>query len=75
MLAIVHWIGGVGLATLSILPAVRRFAEASERLAVCEAIEGRFSAQAKISVTLAGLTGLYITHRLDAWHRFVEPGY
>lgn len=74
VLAVVHWIGGVGLVTLVVLPAVRRLAAPAERLALFEAIEGRFSAQAKVSVTLAGLTGFYMTHRLDAWHRFVEPG-
>jgi hypothetical protein len=26
-------------------------------------------------VTLAGLTGLWMTWRLDAWWRFTEPGY
>lgn len=75
VLAVVHWIGGVSLVTLVILPALRRMARSADRLATFEAIEGRFSAQAKVSVTLAGLTGFYITHRLDAWHRFLEPGF
>ena len=73
VLAIVHWIGGVTLVTAVILPAVRRFAEPSRRLAVFEAIEGRFSLQAKTSVTLAGLSGFYMTARLDAWYRFSDP--
>lgn len=72
VLAVVHWIGGVSLVTVVILPAVARFAEPARRLAVFEEIEGRFARQAKVSVTLAGLSGLYMTHRMDAWGRFAE---
>ncbi|MBB4264903.1 hypothetical protein [Roseospira visakhapatnamensis] len=72
VLAIVHWIGGVFMVTAVILPSVRRLETPERRIAAFEAIEGRFSRQAKISVTLAGLSGLYLTDRLNAWHRFLE---
>lgn len=75
ILAIVHWIGGVALVTAVILPAVIRFSEPSRRAAVFEEIEGRFSVQAKFSVTLAGLSGFYMTWRLDLWDRFADPHY
>lgn len=75
VLAVVHWIGGVSMITAVTLPAVARSLERSGRLAVFEAIEGRFSRQAKLSVTLAGLTGFYMTYRLAAWDRFLDPGY
>ncbi|MEX1155374.1 hypothetical protein [Parvibaculum sp.] len=73
VLAIVHWIGGVMLVTAVILPAVIRFSEPARRVALFEEIEGRFSFQAKFSVTLAGLSGFYMTWRLEAWARFSEP--
>ena len=73
ILAVVHWIGGVALVTAVILPTLRRLGAPSLRLALFTAVEGRFSAQAKVSVTLAGLTGLWMTHRLDAWDRFLDP--
>lgn len=73
VLAVVHWIGGVTMVTAVILPAVRRFAEPARRLALFEAIEGRFARQARVSVTLAGLSGFYMTYRLDAWDRFRDP--
>jgi uncharacterized membrane protein len=73
VLAIVHWIGGVTLVTAVILPAVARFSEPARRAAVFEEIEGRFSFQAKISVTLAGLSGFYMADRLEAWDRFADP--
>ncbi|MBB5518459.1 hypothetical protein [Amphiplicatus metriothermophilus] len=75
VLAVVHWIGGVFMATAVILPAIARLAEPERRVALFEAVERRFSSQAKLSVTLAGLTGFYITHRYDAWGRFLDPGY
>lgn len=73
VLAIVHWIGGLTLVTLVLLPAVSRLAAPAERLALFEAVEGRFSGQARVSVVLAGLSGLYMTWRLDAWWRFADP--
>ena len=75
VLAVVHWIGGVAFVTLVVLPAVVRFSEPHRRAAIFEEVEGRFSLQAKISVTLAGLSGFYMTHRLEAWDRFADPHY
>lgn len=72
VLAIVHWIGGLSLVTLVILPAVSRLATPEQRLETFEAIEGRFAFQARISVVLAGGTGFWMTHRLGAWARFLE---
>lgn len=73
VLAVVHWIGGVALVTAVILPAIARISEPARRIAMFEEIEGRFSRQVKVSVTIAGLSGFYITHRLEAWDRFADP--
>ncbi|HRI99776.1 MAG TPA: hypothetical protein PKV67_03305 [Hyphomonas sp.] len=73
--AIIHWIGGVFFVTLVLLPGVRKLAAPQDRARLFEKVEGAFSGQAKISVTLAGVTGLYMTQRLAAWERFLEPGY
>ncbi|MFZ1413052.1 MAG: hypothetical protein WAS73_00515 [Defluviicoccus sp.] len=75
VIAVVHWIGGVAMVTAVILPAVARLEAKESRLKLFEAIEGRFSGQAKVSVTLAGLSGFYMTHRLAAWDRFLDPGF
>lgn len=75
VIAIVHWIGGVAMVTAVILPAIARLDQAERRLALFAAIEGRFSCQAKVSVTIAGLTGFYLTQRLAAWDRFLDPGF
>ncbi len=68
--AIVHWIGGVSFVTVVLLPGVRRLAAPEDRARLFEQVEGAFSWQAKISVTLAGLAGFWMTHRIDAWGRF-----
>lgn len=72
VLAVVHWIGGVAMVTLVLLPGLMRF-PAAERIGLFEMIEGRFAFQAKLSTLLAGATGFYMTGRLGAWDRFLNP--
>lgn len=36
-------------------------------------MEQRFSAQARVSIPLAGISGLWLTGRMDLWHRFHAP--
>jgi uncharacterized membrane protein len=72
ILALVQWIGGVAFVTGVALPAVSRLAEPARRLFMFEELERRFSKQAKVTVALAGLTGLYMTYRLNAWDRFTD---
>lgn len=73
VLAIVHWIGGVAMVTLVLLPGLTRAVPAAERLPLFEMIEGRFARQARISTLIAGASGLYMTYRLAAWDRFLHP--
>ncbi len=75
VLSIVTWIGGVGFVTTVLFPAIRRSTEPDERLAAFVQFESAFSWQAKISVALAGSSGLYMTWRLDAWSRFASFGF
>lgn len=70
VLAIVIWIGGVAMATTVVLPAVRRGELGEDRLKAFQAIERRFVWQARTAVIIVGLTGLYMTWRLDLWNRF-----
>jgi uncharacterized membrane protein len=64
------WIGGVGFVTTVLFPSIRRSTAPAERLAAFVRFESVFSWQARVSVALAGLSGLYMTWRLDAWSRF-----
>lgn len=72
VLAIVHWIGGVTMVTLVLLPAIMRRVPVEKRLDLFEMIEARFAVQARMSTLLAGLTGLYMIYELDAWQRFSD---
>jgi uncharacterized membrane protein len=69
------WIGGVGFVTTVLFPAVRRGHAPEDRLAAFLRFEAPFAWQARISVALAGLSGFYMTWRLDAWSRFHSPAY
>ena len=71
VLAIVHWIGGLVFVTLVILPSLLEI-EASRRLALFHALEGRFATQARVSTLLAGLSGVYLVYVYDHWDRFAE---
>ena len=75
VLAVVLWIGGVAMVTTVLLPAVRRFKSAEEQVAFFAAVEERFGRQARGTTLLAGASGLYMVHRLDAWDRFASAGY
>jgi len=73
VLGVVHWIGGVAMVTLVILPAIRRTADPRAMLPLFEAVEGRFARQARISVAIVGLSGLYMVEALGLWDRFADP--
>ncbi|VAX15066.1 hypothetical protein MNBD_NITROSPINAE03-1912 [hydrothermal vent metagenome] len=67
VIGVVLWIGGVGMVTTVVLPAVRRFKSAQERLKFFEEVEGRFAWQARFTTQLTGLSGLYMLYSMDAW--------
>jgi uncharacterized membrane protein len=74
VLAITHWIGGLAFVTLVIL-ALAAARPPGEGLTLFNAVERRFAAQVRISVPIAGATGLWMTWRLEIWDRFVDPAY
>ena len=74
VLAVVHWIGGVAMVTLVILPQMRAL-PAADRIATFERLEGRFGAQAKLSTLVAGLSGLWMLWLAGGWGLFLLPGY
>ncbi len=75
VLGVVLWIGGVAFVTTVLLPATRRMKSPEERVAWFEEAEGRFAAQARFTTLLTGLSGFYMVHVLEAWDRFLEPGF
>jgi len=73
VLAVIHWIGGLAFVTLIVLPLAGSRQTAEEALALFESMERRFSAQVRISIPLAGASGLWMTWRWDLWDRFADP--
>ena len=70
VLALVHWIGGVCAVTTIVLPQARRLGDAEAAIEFFESFERRFVSQVRVSIALAGLSGLYMLYALDAWDRF-----
>ncbi len=75
VLAVIHWIGGLSFVTLVVLPLAGMRTTVEETLSMFEIVERRFSAQVRLSIPIAGATGLWIVWRLDLWDRFLDPAY
>jgi uncharacterized membrane protein len=75
VLAVVLWIGGVGMVTTVLLPAIRRTRPAAQRFEAFHALEQRFAGQARVTTLLAGASGFYMLWRLDAWSWFRFSGF
>jgi len=75
VLAVVLWIGGVGMVTTVLLPAIRRSYPAPQRFPVFHAMEERFARQARFTTAVAGASGFYMAWRLDAWDRFTSADF
>ncbi len=70
VLAVVLWIGGVGMVTTVLLPAIRRARAGRERFELFRLIEHRFAPQARLAVLVTAASGLWMLWRLDLWDRF-----
>lgn len=75
VLSIVVWFGGVAFVTLVVLPLAMRQPTAEQKLALFEAMEGRFGAVARWAVALAGLSGLWMLRTGELWYRFAESAF
>ena len=75
VIGVVLWIGGVAMVTTIVLPRARALPDARAALAAFEMFEGRFAAQVRFSILLAGLSGLYMLDKLQAWARLLDPAF
>ena len=71
VICIVLWIGGVAMITMVVLPSLSDVPP-ERRLQVFESIESRFSLQAKLTVTLAAVSGFYMLYITDTWNRYLH---
>lgn len=72
VVAVVLWIGGVGVVATVLMPEIGRSRPPGERFAAFHALEKRVARQSRITTILAGASGLYMTWRLDASGWFVS---
>jgi uncharacterized membrane protein len=72
VLAVVLWIGGVAMVTTVLLPAVASMKTPRERVDFFERVERRFAWQARGTTLVAGVSGFYMLHYLEAWDRFAR---
>ncbi len=71
---VVWWIGGVAMVTTVVLPLLRRAdLPPARREALFDAVERRFSVQARIAVAVVGVSGLYLMQAIDAWAWMGQP--
>ncbi len=75
VVCVVLWIGGVGMVTTVLLPAIRRSSPPERRFQAFHSLEQRFAAQARVTTLLAGASGVYMVWRLDAWRWFRAGGF
>jgi uncharacterized membrane protein len=70
VVSVVMWIGGVYFVTTVLIPKLRCEEDHRLRLEQFESVERRFALQAKFITVIAGLSGFYMVHFLNAWERF-----
>lgn len=75
VISVVIWIGGLSMVTTVALPAARGGALGPDPMLAFQAIERRFAWQVRAAVLLAGISGLYMSWRLDLWERFGSSGF
>jgi uncharacterized membrane protein len=75
VLSVVVWIGGVAFVTTTLIPSLRRMTDTNNRLALFEQLEGKFALQARIVTLVAGASGFYMLHVMNAWDRYQYPQY
>lgn len=72
VLGVVLWIGGVAMVTLVLLPLLARTQSAVDATLFFARFRQRFAAQARMTTLLVGVSGFYMVHALNAWHRFTQ---
>ncbi|HLK86533.1 MAG TPA: hypothetical protein VKT27_08495 [Candidatus Binataceae bacterium] len=75
VLSLVVWIGGLGMVTTVILPALRRLDSSAQQAWLFDRVERRFRPQAQVAWAIVGASGLYMLAWLRAWARLIDIRY
>ena len=72
VLGVVLWIGGLAMVTTVLLPATKHIKTPTERVMFFETVERGFALQARVTVLVTGLSGLYLVYKFELWQRFAH---
>ena len=72
VLGVVLWIGGLAMVTTVLLPATKHMKTPTERVMFFETVERGFALQARVTVLVTGLSGLYLVYKFELWQRFAH---
>lgn len=75
VLSVIHWIGGLSFVTFVVLPLSCAQKMPSGMFSLFNDVERRFAAQVRVSVPLAGLTGVWMVQRMNLWSQLLDPRY
>lgn len=75
VVGVVLWIGGVGMATMVVLPAARASRPPTDGIRLFKIVEHRFAPLARWLVALVGLTGIVMLWQLDLWSGFQSAAF
>ena len=72
VLGVVLWIGGLAMVTTVLLPETKHMKTPTERVKFFETVERGFALQARVTVLVTGLSGLYLVYKFELWQRFAH---
>ena len=72
VLGVVLWIGGLAMVTTVLLPETKHMKTPTERVMFFETVERGFALQARVTVLVTGLSGLYLVYKFELWQRFAH---
>ncbi len=67
VLGVVLWIGGVAFVTIIVFPMIMRMEGSLEKVLFFQGVEHRFAKIAKVTVSVVGLTGIWLLYLTGEW--------
>lgn len=75
VIGVVLWIGGVAFVTTVLIPSLKNINGSTNKLALFEQLEEKFSFQAKLATVVTGISGFYMIDVMNAWDRYQHLQY
>jgi uncharacterized membrane protein len=75
VIGVVLWIGGVAFVTTVLIPSLKNINGSTNKLALFEQLEGKFSFQAKLATLVTGISGFVMIEVMNAWDRYQHLQY